>query len=61
MAEVRQSRRPFAERELEGRHGCQRRTDPKNLQQFAGGTVGGNDTLTEAVGEQRGFQSVARR
>jgi hypothetical protein len=58
MTEICEPRGSFAEGELERWHRRQRRTDPKYLQQLAGGAVGSNNALTEAVGEQRGFWSV---
>ena len=39
----------------------QRRPQPQDLQQLAGGAVSGDDTLTETVGKKRGFRSIARR
>jgi hypothetical protein len=58
VAEVCEPRGPFAESELERRHRRQRRTDPKDLQQFAGGPVGSYNACTEAIGKQRRFSSV---
>ena len=55
VAEVRQPRRPFAQRELERRHRRQRRPDAKNLQQLACGAIGCDDALAEAIAEQGCF------
>ena len=49
MPEVRQPGGPFPERELERRDGRQRGAQPKDLLQFTGSAVGGDDALAEAV------------
>ena len=58
VAEIGQARRAFAQRKFEGRHGGERRTNPQDLQQFAGCTIGGDDAIADAVTKQRSFRSL---
>ena len=61
VAEIREAGGAFAQRELERRHGEQRRPQPENLQQLARRAVGRDHALADAVGEQRGFGVIAGR
>ena len=61
VAEIREARGALAQRELERRHGEQRRAQPENLQQLTRGAVGGHHAFADAVGEQRGFGVIAGR
>ena len=61
VAEIRQPRHALAQRELERRDRGQRRPQPQNLQQLAGGAVGRHDAFAEAVGEERGFRMIVGR
>jgi hypothetical protein len=58
MPEVRQSRAAFAQRELERRHGGERRADAKDLQQLAGRAVGRDNAITNTVAEQSGLGTI---
>jgi hypothetical protein len=61
MTEIRQAGRPLAQRELERRHGGQRGTKAKDLQQLTRRTIGRDDAFTETVGKKRGFRSIVGR
>ncbi len=55
VAEIREARGALAQRELERRHGSQRRAQAQDLQQLTGRGVGGDHAFADAVGKQRGF------
>ena len=61
VAEIREPRGALAQRELERRHGQQRRSQPENLQQLTRRAVGGDHAFADTVGEQRGFGVIAGR
>ena len=61
VAEIRKARGALAQRELERRHGEQRRSQPENLQQLPSRAVGRDHALADTVGEERGFGVIAGR
>ena len=61
VAEICEPSDAFAQRELERRHGRQRRIDAKDLHSSPVDGVGGNNAVANAVGEQRRLRVVLER
>jgi hypothetical protein len=59
VAEIRQPRRPLAQRKLERRHRRKRRVDFQDLEELAGRAIGRHDAVPDAVTEQWRLRAVS--
>jgi hypothetical protein len=58
VSKVHEPRGPLAQRELERRHGRQRRPQPQDLQQLAGGGIRSDHAFAKTVGEQWRLRAI---